>query len=822
MPRSEDINNITDYEKTLYSMTDEEFLQYATQPEMDDLYNIFSEADKTAFLIRAMMVGTNPESFYNDLIYGRTNMTFDGPEKINEITDANRLNPESKIKIQYDVYRAILYSDQNDIRELATKTTQKMTASEILEKHDRLKDVFTAHLQIPVNVDMSYDVQKEMADAAKRERDDFLKSLGFQSYDETVKEGDKAEIDAQNEQEEHVYIPLKDRPVNINAVDDYVAKEEFTVADEKNGYNITIKPLKEGEAAETLLNGYDLEETPASEKRNMLFSFTLQGMGRDEITGFIHRIQANEQLRQMYDLCVLVMDSKEIIANKDFIKKAVLSGDFTSNDSYNLYAKADAFARRKKIENPFAKKKEDNLSELDEEDSFEKEEDINNISVNNINHVNHNPDNSVIIGNKEFNIEKEFIRPEAKFGALSATVKNANVWIDEIKADYNGDPYKADEAAARILAARILVDSERGVLKSLKKPVKGTDIDDLADKLLENETFRKFLDSLGVEEKRSLLTHSGHGGVFEDKFKEYILKQKAGKLQNDRILDRFMPKAYQRIEELQKQAAKKGIGESIAEEAAEVMLIRAMIGIGRNQPDKLSAKIPTFSNLPKEVEKLGTEEYTFAMVCGMEKTIKDFQKGHGGLMIENMYNAGIGSNENTALTRDFKKYCTAKYRYEELQERANKALDHLNQNIDDDYRTLATKDSCMEAKEVLAEAVVMAMTMARDDHPNKEISPTLKNIQTGTEIIKKDPTFNRELFPNRNPAEFLKELKAFAEARDPKAYAEELFGKLRTVYMQEHPEALNKANKSKKNDITTADEKENDISSEKGRSIKPM
>ena len=76
-------------------------------------------------------------------------------------------------------------------------------------------------MQIPVDVDMSYDVQKEMADAAKRERDDFLKSLGFQSYDETVKEGDKAEIDAQNEQEEHVYVPLKDRPVNINAVEDF-------------------------------------------------------------------------------------------------------------------------------------------------------------------------------------------------------------------------------------------------------------------------------------------------------------------------------------------------------------------------------------------------------------------------------------------------------------------------------------------------------------------------------------------------------------------------------------------------------------------------
>jgi hypothetical protein len=104
----------------------------------------------------------------------------------------------------------------------------------------------------------------------------------------------------------------------------------------------------------------------------------------------------------------------------------------------------------------------------------------------------------------------------------------------------------------------------------------------------------------------------------------------------------------------------------------------------------------------------------------------------------------------------------------------------------------------MEARDVLAEAIVMAMAMSREDHTNKEISPTIKTIQTGTGIIKKDDTFNTELFPNRNPEEYYRELKGFAEAKDPKAYAESHLGRLREAYADAHPEEVNKANNNSK------------------------
>ena len=789
MPRYEDANIITNYEESLYSMSDESFIEYATGQDLNTLFEKLSEADKTAFLIRSMMLGTNPDSFYNDLHYKRINMYEDGPEKVREIIDNNRENPKPYREIQYEVYRAILYSDQNDIRNLATRTVQKMSAKDIFEQHNKLNDIFTNHLKVSTDMDVSPELQEEMISSAKQEQANFMKELG------PVEE--EIEIGAE---EEHVYVPLKDRPqvFNINEVGDYVEQNEFTVADNAGDYSIVIKPVGEGKTAENLLDGYDPENTSKADKRNMLFSYTLQGMGRFEITGLIQKVQANEPMRNLFDLCILAMSSKEIIENKELIKKAVLSGDTRSQDAFRLNQKVNTICRNKGIQNPFIKAYEGNI--LDDEEYEDKKEENNILIGDHENNINIIQNDELGFLDNDFNIELNFHRPELENHDLRDEVKNANVWIDEIKAEYDGDPYKADKAAARILAARILVDSERGVLKSLKKPVNGRDIDALADKLAENETFKKFMDQLEVDEKRNLLTHSGHGGVFEDKFKEFILKQKAGELHNDRILDRFMPKVYQRIEELQRQAKEKSPSDPIKSEVAEVMLLRAMIGARRNQPDKLSAKIPTFSNLPDEVTDLGTmmQHPDFVGACDTQTVRSDFQKGHGGLMIENMFKSPDNSKLKNARTQDFKTYCTAKYRYEKLQERAKTALDNLKNRFEADNRSQATKDCCMEAKEVIAEAVVMAMAMSRDDHPNKEISPTLQSIQIGTDIIKKDETFNDELFPKRNAGEFYKELKTFAEAKNPQAYAEEMLGKLRTVYMQKHPEAANKVNKNQK------------------------
>ena len=843
MPRLKDYKKFTDYEIRLYEMSDDQFLEYATKPEMNELYNGFSEADKTAFLIRAMMLGDNPLSLWNDLQLKRNNMYNDGPDEVRVLATANKENPDKHLlRVQYKIYKAILYSDKDNIRQLASKTTDKLTAEKIIEEHAKLKEVFTAHLQVPMNEDYPNEVISQMISRAEQERDSFLKSLGYKNYDEGDFEEEDFEEDDFNkdnfdedgsnkdnfdEEEEHVYVPLKNRPVNINAVEDEVAKEEFAVADKNGNFNVVIKPLKEGEEAETLLDGYDLKETSAEEKRNMLFSYVLQGMGKLKITNAVNLIQKDEQYRNLFDLCVLVMDSKEIRENKELIKNVALLGEANNPEGLRLYGKANAFARKKKIENPFLKKEEEKQSdeEIDVNDSLDymgyamhpKE---NNNLINNL--IKENDDFNIY--DQDFNIERNYIRPDGNpILDLPKDVLNANVWIDRIKEDYNGDSYRADVTAARILAARILVDSERGSLKSLKKPVSGTDIDQLSKKLLENKTFQDFLGSLGEEEKRSLLSHRGHGGVFEDKFKKYLLKLEAGKLHNDRILDRFMPKAYQRIEELQRQAAKKGIGKDISKEAAEVILIRAMIGIGRNQPDKLAAKIPTFSNLAEEVDKLSNGDHpNFVVVCNHEKVKEDFQKGHGGLMIENMYNSDIGSNEKKAIIDDIAPYCTAKYRYKKLQERAKKVLDNLKNNVRSQYNSIDTRDSCMEAKEVLAEAVVMSMSISRNTHKNKAISPTLQTIQTGTEIIKKDETFNKELFPNRNPVEFATHLKAFVDAGDPERYADDLFNRLRNVYLEEHSDVMNKANKIQRNGNNVNQENNIIVKSENGKGFGAM
>ena len=96
-------------------------------------------------------------------------------------------------------------------------------------------------------------------------------------------------------------------------------------------------------------------------------------------------------------------------------------------------------------------------------------------------------------------------------GALGTDVKTAYDWIDELKANLraNEDLDKDDlsRCAARILAARILVNSVRGDGSSLRKNVNGAAIDILAEELLDEDFLLSgFLETLNenqFSEKRS-------------------------------------------------------------------------------------------------------------------------------------------------------------------------------------------------------------------------------------------------------------------------------------------------------------------------------
>ena len=127
--------------------------------------------------------------------------------------------------------------------------------------------------------------------------------------------------------------------------------------------------------------------------------------------------------------------------------------------------------------------------------------------------------------------------------------------IDDLKKGLKTDE-SARDAAAKIMAARILTDTKGGKASYLDIPISQTRVEQVAEALKGSESFNQWLGGLDKNKAAKLL--SGHGGDLEKSFKDHLKKLPAGELRNDPVLRRYMPTAKERIEELQKQAATVG------------------------------------------------------------------------------------------------------------------------------------------------------------------------------------------------------------------------------------------------------------------------
>lgn len=373
---------------------------------------------------------------------------------------------------------------------------------------------------------------------------------------------------------------------------------------------------------------------------------------------------------------------------------------------------------------------------------------------------------------------------------LENVEKNAYDWIEGFKEDNLENGCDQRLLAARILAARMLVNSIRGDGNSLKVPVNGKDIDRVAYELLNNKDFNTFINGMNRTDLTDKISKFGHGGKLEDTFKEYLLKRPAGELNNDRILDRFMPTAWDRINELKSQAKKKG-DDSILKEITETMVIRRMVGSGRNTPDKLKVKIPTVSSLREQVFNItfleGLQE------LGYQDNVKiDFRDGHGGQMMMNMYNSIIDSPERKMLN-EVKEPGTVDYKFKALQEEAGAIIGRLETEPEldsDEYKVLTDA-----AKEIVAQAIVISDAVSRKekgnpnaDNLNKQ-APSDVEIQRGMEGLVKNQIFNDILFPDNAPRPCMNQLREFLE--NPAGYAKETNKLLRDAKQ----EILDKAKK---------------------------
>jgi len=229
--------------------------------------------------------------------------------------------------------------------------------------------------------------------------------------------------------------------------------------------------------------------------------------------------------------------------------------------------------------------------------------------------------------------------------------KTAAKWIEgykerlatKVKGKEKGDNYPAADIAL-IFAARELSDSVRGKASTLNKEMTNGDIKARADKIMANKSFQDFAAKLSKGENlrkvEAIFTkkHS-HGGELDDLFRDYLTKRPAGQLENDPDLKRWMPTVKQRVEFLQKEAAKtQKENKTPYKEAAEILLLRQAAGVQRGGKG-LETKVPV----------AGEKASSLSEAVNSNADNKDFQKafdqpdvkkyilaGHGGEMVERL------------------------------------------------------------------------------------------------------------------------------------------------------------------------------------------
>lgn len=138
-------------------------------------------------------------------------------------------------------------------------------------------------------------------------------------------------------------------------------------------------------------------------------------------------------------------------------------------------------------------------------------------------------------------------------------------------------PLVLKERITAMLAARMAVDSERGVKKSLKKPLTEKAFSDAYVKLWRDEKLQDFIATLPGDQLQKAI-NAGHGGALEDLYREH--NATLDKLPDD-LETRFSPTVGQRIEFLE--AKLQGVSENSNERERYEAELRACREMGTDK-----------------------------------------------------------------------------------------------------------------------------------------------------------------------------------------------------------------------------------------------
>ena len=254
----------------------------------------------------------------------------------------------------------------------------------------------------------------------------------------------------------------------------------------------------------------------------------------------------------------------------------------------------------------------------------------------------------------EYGLEKAKSPDHIVKAYREANRKTAAKWIEDFKKAFRDDPeavmgqegYPAAHIA-RIMAARELSNSVHGKASTLNEEMSEQDIQTRAEEIMANGDFKKFADTLAKPENlrqvEAVFTKRfSHGGELDDEFRKYLANRPAGELENNPKLKRWMPTVKQRVEALQKQAAK-AMKDPEKEfpyaAAAEIVALRQSAEVKRGGKG-LEANIPVIGDRGGKVTSLvdSVKKYTDDEELKAGFTRPDVKKyilaGHGGAMVD--------------------------------------------------------------------------------------------------------------------------------------------------------------------------------------------
>ena len=336
--------------------------------------------------------------------------------------------------------------------------------------------------------------------------------------------------------------------------------------------------------------------------------------------------------------------------------------------------------------------------------------------------------------------------------------RSAARWIEDWKRQAAAESKKEDYPAAyyaKIMAARMLANSKRGKAKRLKETqLTEEQIEAKAKELAENELFGRFIQSLRdngqKRAKAEAAVGAGHCGGLDDMFKEFLLKLPAGELKNEKLLNRYMPTAKDRIEELQQQVElkrKKNIN-ACQKEAAEITVLRNLAHAERYTKSSLAKKIPTKpeSTLDGQTKTLA-ESSLFTDTLGAlgDREMRNLvREGHGGALVDELRLRNKASLETSPEVTELLNENTVGGRLKTIRrdaEELNERLEEAEFEYDDDSPEVA--ELMQESKGLFAE--YLALDMLSRDPVSKKIDAGLleKNVPwSKLKSVKENPEKN--------------------------------------------------------------------------------